>query len=222
NSALMSFSSRSFYKGRMRAAKEVADLTLPVRHEALASRSALMRDILSPKNPVVLINIRGREVMRQNEQEARMVLTVLRELLSDDLLTYRGAPRHFDPETVASQIGIIAPFRGQVQLLRRFINEAFPVHCESIEVATVERFQGREKEIMLVSFVASGRTSGFIANPRRLNVTLTRARTKLIIFGDLRSLSLTSGLFRDLITQDESLVLEGPEDGIISGLSDPF
>ncbi len=211
--ALVAFSSRAFYGGRMRAAPAVAGLRLPVDRAALAERPPLIRQILDPDSPLVLVNIQGRELMRQNEPEARMILAVLRELLSDDLLMARDDPPAFNPFHAASEIGIIAPFRAQVQLLRRIVTEALGEWSEQIEIDTVERFQGREKEIMLVSFVAAGRTSAFIASPRRINVTLTRARTKLIVFGDLEALARTSSLFRALVEQPESKVVDGPDDG---------
>lgn len=208
NPALMAFSSSNFYDGRMKAGGVVQDLCLPVHKPALAALPAPCREALDPEHPLVLMNIRGREKLRQNEDEAELIVQLLDGLLNQGLLTLRGAPRHFDPAQASGEIGIISPFRAQVRLLRQMIAERLPEHAPHIEVDTVERFQGREKEIMLVSFVASDRSSAFITNARRLNVTLTRARTKLIVVGDLLSLARASSLFRDLIHQPESLRLD--------------
>ena len=212
NASLMAYSSRNFYDGRMQAGAAVERLALPIHPPTQESLDEPLRSILAPDKPLVLVNVRGRERTRQNEAEAALLLKLLRALIDTPLLMSRGAPRYFDPSQASSQIGIISPFRAQVQLMRRLINEHMPEVASDIEVDTVERFQGREKEIMLVSFVASGRTSAFIADPRRLNVTLTRARTKMIVVGDLSSLSRTSALFRNLIDQEESRVVEGPSD----------
>jgi superfamily I DNA and/or RNA helicase len=119
--------------------------------------------------------------------------------LEGDLLTWRRGAPAFDPQEAPRQIGIISPFRAQVQLLREQVAARFPRVAAQIEIDTVERFQGREKEIIMVSFVTAGRTSAFLANHRRLNVTLTRARSKLILLGDLYTLQNTSPLLRDLI-----------------------
>ncbi|MEQ1508371.1 MAG: AAA domain-containing protein, partial [Myxococcota bacterium] len=81
-------------------------------------------------------------------------------------------------------IGVIAPYAAQVAKLR----EALP----AIEVATVNAFQGREKEAIVVTFVRSNpaRELGFVADGRRLTVALTRARRQLVLIGDAATLSV--------------------------------
>jgi len=73
-----------------------------------------------------------------------------------------------------ASIGVVSPFRAQVVLLRQMLNGA------NVTVDTVERFQGGERDIMILSFVRS-RGTGFVFDDRRLNVALTRARRKLIL-----------------------------------------
>ncbi|MSQ00977.1 MAG: hypothetical protein EXR71_03665 [Myxococcales bacterium] len=82
----------------------------------------------------------------------------------------------------AGDVGIVTPYRGQVLRLRA----ALP----GVEVGSVNAFQGREKRVVLVSFVRSNadRALGFVADPRRLNVTVTRARERLILVGDSATL----------------------------------
>ncbi len=210
NAALMDFSSDHFYEREMRAWSSVADMKLPVQREALDALPKPFDQILAPENPLILLDVQGKEQGRRNRDEADVVVQILAHLLEPGLLAERWGARPFDPEKSASSIGIISPFRAQVQLLRALIREHFPLHCDHIEVDTVERFQGREKEIMLVSFVAVERVSTFLADHRRLNVTLTRARTKMIVAGHFDSLSKTSQLFRSLYESPQATVITIP------------
>jgi superfamily I DNA and/or RNA helicase len=80
----------------------------------------------------------------------------------------------------AEDIGVIAPYAAQVQLLRTLIPE------DGIEIDTVDAFQGREKEAICVSLTRSNDSGelGFLADVRRMNVALTRARRRLFVVGD--------------------------------------
>ena len=80
---------------------------------------------------------------------------------------------------------MIAPYAAQV----RFIRDQCSI--EHLEVDTVDGFQGREKEAVLMTMVRSTRDGeiGFLADARRMNVALTRARRKLIVLGDSATLS---------------------------------
>jgi DNA replication ATP-dependent helicase Dna2 len=77
---------------------------------------------------------------------------------------------------------------------------------EAIDVDTVERYQGSERDTIIVSLVKTDHAGTFLADHRRLNVTLTRARRKLILFGN-RECLVMSPLFRTLIEQDETTVV---------------
>jgi superfamily I DNA and/or RNA helicase len=79
-----------------------------------------------------------------------------------------------------SQIAVISPYDDQVDRIEGRVDPA------GVEIDTVDGFQGREKEVVLVSLVRSndeGRI-GFLAEPRRFNVALTRARRKAVLVGD--------------------------------------
>jgi len=88
----------------------------------------------------------------------------------DELLAYRVSP-----ENIAG----ISPYSAQVKLLRQKLNHG-------IEIDSVDGFQGREKEVVIVSLVRSNPEGdvGFLADTRRMNVALTRSRRKLIVIGD--------------------------------------
>ena len=94
-----------------------------------------------------------------------------------------------------------------MQLLRQMLDKRLQGYAAHVDIDTVDRFQGGEKEIILVSFVASGRESLFLADARRLNVTLTRAKSKLIVFGNLSTLSLISEHFQNLIHMPETFIV---------------
>lgn len=88
-------------------------------------------------------------------------------------------------DVVQSDIGIISPYRAQRDHLLEFFDSKYP----KIEIGTVDAFQGREKKIIIVSTVRSGtRHVGFLRNEKRLNVSLTRAKSLLIIVGNASTL----------------------------------
>ena len=116
----------------------------------------------------------------------------------------------------ASQIGVITPYDGQKKYvqehMRRSGSMAASVY-ENIEVNSVDAFQGREKEIMLVSCVRSSESQGigFLSDPRRLNVALTRARVGLVLLGNPRVLS-KNPLWAALLLhfKEHETLVEGP------------
>jgi len=94
-------------------------------------------------------------------------------------------------------IGIISPYSAQIRLLRQNIHPRFP----SIEIETVDGFQGREKEVIVTSLVRSnsGGGIGFLAESKRLNVAITRARRQVVIVCDSGTVCRDS-FIRDLVT----------------------
>lgn len=93
-----------------------------------------------------------------------------------------------------SQIGVITPYDGQKKYVFEYMRRSGSLSSalyEAIEVASVDAFQGREKDFILVSCVRASDSQGigFLSDPRRLNVALTRARLGLILLGNPRVLS---------------------------------
>ncbi len=89
----------------------------------------------------------------------------------------------------AADIAVIAPYAAQIRWLREHAARQEP-SLDALEIDTVDGFQGREKEAVVISLVRSNREGeiGFLADTRRMNVALTRARRKLIVIGDSSTL----------------------------------
>ena len=127
------------------------------------------------ENPVAFIPVDGGELVspdgtsRENPVEVSWVLKIINDLLEAGELTKKD-------------IGIITPYAGQVRAIRNSMDEKL----DDVEVRTVDGYQGREKEVIIFSCVRSNPEGnvGFLAEPRRLNVALTRAKRGLIVIGD--------------------------------------
>jgi regulator of nonsense transcripts 1 len=115
-----------------------------------------------------------------------------------------------------AQIGVITPYDGQRKYVSEYMRRSGALASalyESIEVASVDAFQGREKDFILVSCVRSSETQGigFLSDPRRLNVALTRARLGIILLGNPRVLS-KNALWAALLLhfKEYDCLVEGP------------
>ncbi|KAJ8521488.1 hypothetical protein ONZ45_g1808 [Pleurotus djamor] len=146
--------------------------------------------------PVIFIDHAGSESTkdrsRVNIDEAHIVCSIVEDLLLNN------------PEMKGSDIGIIAPYVAQTSLLTRFFNtnpkyrarfkevlgDQRAMQLSSLEIKTVDGFEGREKEVIIFSTVRnnSGGHIGFLADRRRLNVGLTRAKRGLFVVGSLNTL----------------------------------
>jgi DNA replication ATP-dependent helicase Dna2 len=117
-----------------------------------------------------------------------------------------------------SSVGIISPFRAQLRILEEDPNIA-SWKAGGLELSTIDRFQGRDKEIIILSTVRSnlsGKVGRLLLDMRRLNVALTRAKSKLIIVGSFSTLSKGSDPLRPLLARvnkrGQRLLL--PEDAV--------
>ena len=174
--AIMRFSSEWFYDGELRAAPEV-------RH----------RGILDWDNPISWIDTSemdfkeefvGETFGRINKAEADLLLEHLQAYI--DRI---GKERILDERI---DFGIISPYKAQVQYLRSKVKHSAalrPLHS-LITINTVDGFQGQERDVILISLVRANDQGeiGFLRDLRRMNVAITRARMKLIIFGDAHTL----------------------------------
>lgn len=177
NEQIMRFSSDYFYNSRVQSAPEVRG-----------------RGILDYDRPMMWVDttdIDGREEFvgenfgRINRAEADLTLATLA-----DYFDKIGRQRVLD-ESI--DVGIISPYRAQVQLLRKMIrqSERLRPYRRLITVNTVDGFQGQERDIVLISLVRDndGGDIGFLRDLRRMNVAITRARMKLIILGSAATMT---------------------------------
>ena len=176
--AIQAFPSREFYDGALRpATPEVASQ----RIDAIADRDALPADL---RSPVSFVHVDGDGAAHSDAREAERVAEVV------DAFEAAGVARE--------DVGVIAPFRAQVAE----IGSRVP---EGVTVDTVDRFQGSSREVIVVSFVASGSLSGPIfEDERRLNVALSRAKKALVLVGDREALS-TSPLYARMVEWAEGV-----------------
>ena len=150
------------------------------------SRPWHARRLLAPYVMFDVADGRSEEVSSSwsNDLEAQLALIIVRYLLST-----------FGEHLSASEIGIIAPYNGQVRHIRRLLGEAFDAEQASeLDVNSVDGFQGREKSVIIMSCVrsdhmrAQARGVGFVKDPRRINVSMTRAKHSLFILGNAKTL----------------------------------
>jgi len=158
---IQAFSSAEFYDGALRPATGAV---------AAQSLSELVDPALLPadlREAVTFIDPGGNRVGNTNPTEADRVADIVDSYLAAGV--------------AAADIGVIAPFRAQVAELSRRVD---------VTVDTVDRFQGSSKQIIVLSFVATGRLEGpLFEDTRRINVALTRAKKALVLVGDREALA---------------------------------
>ena len=132
------------------------------------------------ESPMAFVPVDGDEVIspdgasKENPAEASWTVKILIGLVDGG-------------EVDLSDIGIVTPYAGQVRAIR----DMMPESLQSVEVRTVDGYQGREKDVIIFSCVRSNKQGnvGFLSDPRRLNVALTRSRRGLVVVGDPETLS---------------------------------
>lgn len=203
NDEIMRFSSDWFYGGKVESApqikyRSVLDYDHPItwidtsneenqitiEGEDAPEDSASTSSSVSAANQNSDLNFKeqfvGESFGRINKAEAELTLLTLAEYF-----TKIGKQRVLEERI---DVGIISPYRAQVQYLKKLIKkyEFFKPYCRLISVNTVDGFQGQERDVILISLVRSNDEGqiGFLKDLRRMNVAMTRARMKLIILGN--------------------------------------
>ena len=203
NDEIMRFSSDWFYGGKVESApqikyRSVLDYDHPItwidtsneenqitiEGEDAPEDSASTASSVSAANQNSDLNFKeqfvGESFGRINKAEAELTLLTLAEYF-----TKIGKRRVLEERI---DVGIISPYRAQVQYLKKLIKkyEFFKPYRRLISVNTVDGFQGQERDVILISLVRSNDEGqiGFLKDLRRMNVAMTRARMKLIILGN--------------------------------------
>ena len=203
NDEIMRFSSDWFYGGKVESApqikyRSVLDYDHPItwidtsneenqitiEGEDAPEDSASTSSSVSAANQNSDLNFKeqfvGESFGRINKAEAELTLLTLAEYFT------KIGKRRILEERI--DVGIISPYRAQVQYLKKLIKkyEFFKPYRRLISVNTVDGFQGQERDVILISLVRSNDEGqiGFLKDLRRMNVAMTRARMKLIILGN--------------------------------------
>ena len=189
NDDIMRFSSNYFYNGQVESAPDVRfrgilDLDTPMEWIDTSEYSENSENAddseLSFKEEFV-----GESYGRINKAEGLLTLHVLQSYFERI-----GKQRLLDERI---DVGLISPYRAQVQYLRRLLmkREYFKPFRRQISVNTVDGFQGQERDVIVISLVRSNDEGqiGFLRDLRRMNVAITRARMKVIILGNRKTLT---------------------------------
>ena len=188
NDDIMRFSSDYFYNGQVESAPEVkyrSILDMDVPMTWLDTSEFKPENPESSESPDFKEQFVGESFGRINKAEAELTLLALQYYFNQI-----GKQRLLDERI---DVGIISPYRAQVQYLRRLLmkKEFFKPFRRHISVNTVDGFQGQERDIIVISLVRSNDEGqiGFLRDLRRMNVAITRARMKLIILGDKETMT---------------------------------
>lgn len=203
NDEIMRFSSDWFYGGKVESAPQIKyrsvldydhpitwidtsneESQITIEGEDAPEDSASTSSSVSAANQNSDLNFKeqfvGESFGRINKAEAELTLLTLAEYF-----TKIGKQRVLEERI---DVGIISPYRAQVQYLKKLIKkyEFFKPYRRLISVNTVDGFQGQERDVILISLVRSNDEGqiGFLKDLRRMNVAMTRARMKLIILGN--------------------------------------
>lgn len=184
NPEICMFPSLEFYGGRVVTDDRVAtQAPLFCEHWVRGGDGLRAANFIS--NPFTLLNVTygaesggSHEESRSNQAEARLAVSVYAALCSS-----------FPETCFASKVKVITPYKAQRALIRAEFLAGFGPGIEhAVEVGTVDGFQGQESDVVIFSCVRAKGRVGFLADSRRMNVALTRAKHKLVVLGHVTTL----------------------------------
>ena len=180
NDEIMQFSSDFFYQGRMKSAPEVAHRLIHEGDAPILWFDTSTIELGEDEQNDFKEKFVGETFGRINKGEANLTLSLLQ------IYFQRVGKQRILNDRI--DVGIISPYRAQVQYLKRLIKKRafFKPFRHLISVNTVDGFQGQERDVILISLVRANDMGqiGFLRDLRRMNVAITRARMKLFILGD--------------------------------------
>jgi len=179
NEILMEFPNKEFYEENLITDEKVKNITLEDLKVKKPNFGNFWDKVLDPQNVICFLDTLKSErkferkkagsTSKENPFEVEIVKMILNKMFK------MGIKKEW--------VGVITPYNDQLDLLRKNLKEM-------VEINTVDGFQGREKEIIIISFVRSSKEKilGFLIDLRRLNTAITRAKRKLICVGDSETL----------------------------------
>jgi DNA replication ATP-dependent helicase Dna2 len=210
NDVLVDWPSRTFYKSELKPSSEAAK-----RRLVLTDQASPWDFVLDPDSPSVFLDLCHRNTTVRSRREAEIVVELIIALLEHGI----------SPD----EIGVVVPYRAQSRLIRSLLRRTVidETIWNRIVVDTVERMQGQEREVILFSFATASSSfalqmADFLFQPQRLNVAVTRPRSKLILVGSHHILDAdqfdpekkeTFALLRDLIAS--CLTLTVPDGSLV-------
>jgi DNA replication ATP-dependent helicase Dna2 len=206
NDVLTEWPSRTFYRKELKPSDEASG-----RRLTLSPEHTPWDFVLDPEIPAVFLDLCHENTTVRSRIEAEAVVELVLSLLIHDV----------PPE----EIGVVVSYRAQSRLIRSLLRRIVMDQevIKKLVVDTVERMQGQEREVILVSFATASpkfaaHMAEFLFQPQRLNVAVTRPRTKLILVGSHHMLEAdqydpeqteTMNLLRDLIAGCQQLTVPG-------------
>ena len=196
NDVLTDWPSRTFYRSELKSSVAAAS-----RRLILSNHVTPWDMVLDPTSPAVFVDLCHTNTTTRSYREAEVACELVLSLLM----------REIDPQ----EIGVVVPYRAQSRLIRSLLRHMISddeIH-KNIVVDTVDRMQGQEREVIIVSFATgspkfAAQMADFLFQPQRLNVAVTRPRSKLILIGSHHMLKAddykpehkeTMDMMRDLI-----------------------
>lgn len=169
---IIGFSAKEIYGGNIVPHQSCYSIKLSLKTQT-------QKPYLAPDKPAVLIHVEGYEARSDgskfNRKEAEVIRSIVEEYIK--LGINQG------------DIGIITPYRAQKDLIRELVK------YDDVEINTVDAFQGREKDVIIYSITATSDLK-FASDKNRLNVAITRARKKLIVIGNVKSIENSQTLIK--------------------------
>jgi DNA polymerase alpha-associated DNA helicase A len=174
----MNFSSQQFYDGELKAHDSVKDRLLTDSEDVIKTEET--------ESPLYFIDTTGKDFQESSDQNSKyMDDSKLNQGEAD--LVVKHVNYLISQGVKDDDIAIISPYNAQVNLLKLLLKDAHP----KLEIGTVDGFQGREKQVVILTLVRSNDRFeiGFLSESRRLNVALTRAKSHLVLICDGEFLS---------------------------------
>jgi len=206
NDVLTEWPSRTFYRNELKPSQKAAG-----RRLELSPEHTRWDFVLDPQVPEVFLDLCHQNTTVRSRIEAETVAELVLSLLI----------REVAPE----DIGVVVPYRAQSRLIRSLLRRIIEDEdtLKKLVVDTVERMQGQEREVVIVSFATASprfaaQMAEFLFEPQRLNVAVTRPRTKLILVGSHTMLSADQydpgqaeimNMLRDLIGNCHQFIVPG-------------
>lgn len=190
NEQIMNYPSLALYGGRLKADSTVAHWTL-----------------VNDTEPIVYIDTAGAG-FEETESDGAICNAGEASFLKSHLKTCIANWSQSSPMEKWPSIGIIAPYRKQVSILKEILeqDEELGPYAAIIKVQTIDSFQGQEKDIIYISLARSNNEQqiGFLSDVRRMNVAMTRAKKKLVVIGDSATIGSHS-FYQGFIAYSENL-----------------